>query len=249
MDRVYVAFRVRTSDLAAAVRALKSLGILGINVTMPHKLRVLRYLDRVDNTAAEIGAVNTVIRKGARLFGYNTDGQAAGTALSSLGSLSGLRALILGAGGAARAITYHLSKLAGSIVVLNRTRSTGAELASKIREWNGTSGNSYALNGTNLRREAAHADILINTLPANVFPRFGKILIQNRLVRRGMLVMDTNYRPQSDFLSKARSTGAKAADGLDMLVGQAALSFRLWTGLDAPIDIMHHAAVEARASQ
>jgi len=249
MDHVYVAFRVRMSDLGAAVQGLKSLRVLGINVTMPHKLRVLSYLDRIDNTAREIGAVNTVIRSGTSLLGYNTDGQAAVTALSNLESLSGMRALVLGAGGAARAITYHLSKLTGSIVILNRTRSKGMTLASKIRGWNGTLANAYGLNRTNFRREASHADLLINTLPARAFPRFAKILLQERLVSRGMLVMDANYQPESDFLAEARFAGAKAADGLEMLIEQAALSFRLWTGLDAPIDIMRKAAVEARPTQ
>jgi len=247
MDLVYVPFRVRRSELGAAIEGFRSLGVLGINITMPHKSRVLRFLDRIDDTAREIGAVNTVVRKSARLHGYNTDGEAAVTALLHLGSLSGRKALILGAGGAAKAIAYQLSETADSIVILNRTRSNGARLASKITKWNGIPSRSYSLDRANLRREARRGNLLINTLPVHVFPRFAKMLIQEGLAARDMLVMDANYNPESDFLTKARLTGARAIDGLEMLVEQAALSFKLWTGLDAPIDVMREAAVEARA--
>lgn len=249
MDHVYVPFRVRRNELGTAIEGFRSLGVLGINVTMPHKSRVLRFLDRIDDTAREIGAVNTVVRKSARLHGYNTDGKAAVTALSHLGSLSGRKALILGAGGAAKAIAYQLSETAESIVILNRTRSNGARLASNITKWHGIPSHSYALSGMNLRREARGLDLLINTLPAHVFARFDKILIKEIVAERDILVMDANYEPSSDFLTKARLAGANAIDGLEMLIEQAALSFKLWTGLDAPIDVMRNAAMEEKANR
>ena len=249
MNIVYVAFLVRRSGLGSAIEGFRSLGVLGINITMPHKSRVLRFLDRIDDTAQEIGAVNTVVRRSSKLHGYSTDGQAAVKALSRLGSLSGRRAVILGAGGAAKAIAYNLSKMVDTIVILNRTRSKGARLASKVTKWSEASSRSYALEKTNLRREVGRGDLLINTLPVDAFPRFGKILIQKRLIRRDMLVMDANYRPKTDFLAKASLAGAKAIDGLEMLIEQAALSFKLWTGVNAPIAVMRKAAVEARARQ
>ena len=247
MNIVYVAFRVQESQLAAAIEGFKSLGALGINITMPHKSRVLRFLDRIDDTAQEIGAVNTVVRRSSKLHGYNTDGHAAVKALSDLESLSDRRAVILGAGGAAKAIAYQLSKIVETIVILNRTPSKGARLASKVTEWGEASSCSYALDKANLRREVAQANILINTLPVDVFPRFGKILIREKLAGRDMLVMDANYKPKTDFLAKASLAGAKAIDGLEMLIEQAALSFELWTGVNAPIAVMRKAAVEARA--
>ena len=247
MNLVYVPFRVRTSELGAAIEGLRSLGVLGINVTMPHKSRVLRFLDRVDDTAREIGAVNTVVRRSAGLHGYNTDGKAAVSALSELGSLSGRTVLILGAGGAAKAIAYQLSKMAETVVILNRTRSNGAQLARMITKWNGIPSRSYALNKANLRRETGRTNLLINTLPANVLPPFGKILTQEGLAARDMLVMDANYGLKNEFLATARNVGVKAIDGLEMLIQQAALSFKLWTGLNAPINAMRKAALEARA--
>jgi len=249
MDFVYVPFRVRTNELKAAIEGIRSLGILGVNVTIPHKTRVLPLLDASERTALQIGAVNTIVRNDDRLRGYNTDGQAALAVLQSLaGSLLGRRAVILGAGGAARAIVYYLSKKVESIAILNRTRSKASSIASKIARLRGITSRSYGLNKASLQRELGQADLLINTIPADAFARLGNILIQEQLVRQDMVVFDVNYKPKNDFLINAKLAGAKATDGLDMLVRQAALSFTLWTGREAPIDIMREAAIQARAT-
>jgi shikimate dehydrogenase len=248
MDIVYVGFRVRESQLGRAIHGFKSVQVLGINVTMPHKSRVLRFLDKVDNTAQEIGAVNTIVRRGTALHGHNTDGEAALTSLSNHGSIAGSRALILGAGGAAKAIAYHLSKIAETMTVLNRTRSNGARLSSNIKKWSGIPTHSDTLVKKNLCREAGKANLLINTLPAHVFSRYGRILTEEKITGQGMFVMDVNYAPESNFLDKTRRMGAKAIDGLEMLIEQAALSFNLWTGMAAPIAVMRKAAVEARST-
>jgi shikimate dehydrogenase len=137
--------------------------------------------------------------------------------------------------------------MAETVVILNRTRSNGAQLARMITKWNGIPSRSYALNKANLCRETGRTNLLINTLPANVLPPFNKILAQEELAARGMLVMDANYGLKNEFLATARNVGLKAIDGLEMLIQQAALSFKLWTGLDAPINAMRKAALEARA--
>jgi len=249
MDLVYVALRVRDAELAAAIRGLKALGFLGVNVTMPHKSRILPLLDNIEKTAREIGAVNTIARKSDVLWGYNTDGKAAATALTELGSLSGRKALILGAGGAASAIAHQLSNTIDGITILNRTRSKGSRLAKKVRKWGKIPATSDSLNKTALTKGTQRSDLIVNTLPVDVFPVFGECLIQERLIRSDMLIMDANYKPKTDFVSKARSQGAKTTDGLEMLIRQAAVSFKLWTGEDAPIDVMRKAAIEARAGQ
>jgi len=247
MDLAYVPFRVPTGELRGAIEGLRSLGVLGFNVMMPHKSSVLRFLDRIDETAEEIGAVNTVVRKQTLLHGYNTDGEGAERALSQLGSLVGRRALILGAGGAAKAIAYYLSKSAETIVILNRTSSNGARLASKITRWSGIPSSSRALTRKNLGMEARGADLLINTLPVHAFAQPSKIVMQDGLIAQDMLVMDVNYAPKSQFLAEAKLAGAKAIDGFEMLIQQAGLSFKLWTGREAPIDAMRRAALEARS--
>ena len=251
MDFTYVAFRVRKRELAQAMEGARALGIVGLNVTRPHKATVMRSLDTIEKTAREIGAVNTIVRSDSGLRGYNTDGQAALEVLRKLGgSLSGTRVAVLGAGGASRAITYYLSKSVERISVLNRTGAKGSRLASEITRWSGTKCRSYRLNEVNLRKETSENNILINTLPVHVFSRFAKTLTQQRLIRPGMIVFDANYYDhKSDFLAKAEQAGAKVSDGLDMLVGQAALSFELWTGRSAPIDVMHEAALNAQKAQ
>ena len=250
MDFVYVAFRVRRTELARAIAGVKALGVTGLNVTIPHKTSVIRFLDTIEKTACEIGAVNTIVRSGRGLRGYNTDGRAALEVLQKLGgSLSGTKASILGAGGAARAIAYYLSNTVDSISILNRHQAKGSSLASEITRWSGNKCRSYQLNNANLRKETSESDILINTLPVQAFPRFAKTLILERLIRPGMIIFDANYHQESSFLADAQSAGAKVSDGLDMLVGQAALSFELWTGRNAPIDVMREAALDAQKAQ
>ena len=250
MDFVYVAFRVRRTELARAIAGVKALGVAGLNVTIPHKTSVIRFLDTVEKTAREIGAVNTIVRSGRGLRGHNTDGRAALEVLQKLGgSLSGTKASILGAGGAARAIAYYLSNTVESISILNRTQANGSGLASEITRWSGKKCRSCQLNNANLRKETSESDILITTLPVQAFPRFAKMLILERLTRPGMIIFDANYHQESGFLADAQSAGAKVSDGLDMLVSQAALSFELWTGRKAPIDVMHEAALKAKQAR
>jgi len=250
MDFVYVAFRVRRRELARAIGGISALGIAGLNVTRPHKTSVIHFLDTIENTAREIGAVNTIARSGRGLRGYNTDGRASLEILQKLGgSLSGTKAAILGAGGAARAIAYYLSNTAESISILNRTRAKGSSLASEITRWSGNRCRSCQLTKANLRKEASESDILINTLPVHAFPRFARTLIRERLVRPGMIIFDANYDHKSSFLADAESAGARVSDGLDMLVSQAALSFELWTGRRPPIDVMYKAALKAKQAR
>jgi shikimate dehydrogenase len=247
MDYVYVAFRIRRDQLARAIAGFRALGIVGVNVTRPHKTSIMRFLDGIERNAREIGAVNTVVNTDGTLRGYNTDGQAALDVLREMdGSLSDKKVVILGAGGAARGITHFLSKTVPCISMLNRTRSRGSKLAAEIARRSKAQCRAYGLSKADLRREVPQADLLINTLPVDIFPSFGAILIHEGLVRPGMIVFDANYVHRSDFLVEAERAGAIVTDGLEMLVRQAALSFKLWTGRDPPIDIMRAAATDAK---
>jgi shikimate dehydrogenase len=247
LDFVYVAFRVRRDELARAAEGFRALGILGVNVTRPLKTSVMRFLDTIDRNAREIGAVNTIVNTHGTLRGYNTDGQAALSVLQEIGGpLSGKRVVILGAGGAARAITRHLSDTVPSISILNRTRVKGSRLSAEITRRSKAECRAYGLSKADLRKEVSQADLVINTLPVDVLPRFGATLIREGLIRPGMTVFDANYSHRGDFLVEAEHAGAVVTDGLEMLVRQAALSFKLWTGRDAPIDVMRAAAKEAR---
>ena len=247
IDFVYVAFRVRGDELARAIEGFRAIGIVGVNVTRPHKIGVLRLLDKIESDAREIGAVNTIVNTDGTLRGYNTDGQAALDLLEETGgSLSGKRVVILGAGGAARAIARHLSKTVSSISILNRTYVKGSGLSAEITRRSKVKCRAHRLSKAELREEVPRADVLINTLPVDVLPRFGAILIHEGLIRPRMFVFDANYLHHGNFLVEAEHAGAIVTDGLDMLVRQAALSFKLWTGRDPPIDIMRAAAKVAR---
>jgi shikimate dehydrogenase len=246
IDFVYVAFRVRGDELADAMEGFRALRIVGVNVTHPHKIGVMRLLDKIERNAREIGAVNTIVNNNGTLRGYNTDGRAALDVLEEIGgSLSGKRVVILGAGGAARAIARHLSKTVPSISILNRTHVKGSRLLAEITRRSKVKCQAYGLSKADLRKEVPRADLVINTLPVDVLPRFGATLIHEELIRPGMIVFDANYLHHSDFLVEAEHAGAIVTDGLDMLVRQAALSFKLWTGRDPPIDVMRAAAKKA----
>jgi len=247
MDFVYVAFRVRRDELARAMAGFRALGILGVNVTRPHKTSVIRLLDGIERNAREIGAVNTIANADGTLRGYNTDGQAALDVLQEIGGpLSDKKVVILGAGGAARAITHFLSKTVPRISILNRTRARGSRLSAEIARRSKVQFRAYGLSKAGLSKEVPQADLLINTLPVDIFPRFGARLIHEGLIRPGMIVFDTNYVHRSDFLVDAERAGAIVTDGLEMLIRQAALSFKLWTGRDPPIGVMRAAAKEAK---
>jgi len=247
MDFVYVAFRVRRDELARAMAGFRALGILGVNVTRPHKTSVIRLLDGIERNAREIGAVNTIANADGTLRGYNTDAQAALDVLQEIGGpLSDKKVVILGAGGAARAITHFLSKTVPRISILNRTRAKGSRLSAETARRSKAQFRAYGLSKADLSKEVRQADLLINTLPVDIFPRFGARLIHEGLIRPGMIVFDTNYVHCSDFLVDAERAGAIVTDGLEMLVRQAALSFKLWTGRDPPIGVMRAAAKEAK---
>jgi shikimate dehydrogenase len=250
MDYVYVAFRIRRNQLARATAGFRALGIVGVNVTRPHKTSIVRFLDRIERNAREIGAVNTVVNTDGTLCGYNTDGQAALGVLQGIaGSLSDKKVVILGAGGAARAITHFLSKTVPCISILNRTHSRGSKLAAETARRSKAQCRAYGLTKADLRKEVPEADLVINTLPVDIFPRFGAILVREELIRPGMIIFDANYVHRSDFLVNAERAGATATDGLEMLVRQAALSFRLWTGREPPIDVMCAAANQAKGGK
>jgi shikimate dehydrogenase len=247
MDYVYVAFRIRRDQLARAIAGFRALGIVGVNVTRPHKTSIMRFLDGIEKNAREIGAVNTVVNTDGTLRGYNTDGQAALDVLQEIGGpLSDKKVVILGAGGAARAITHFLSKTVPRISILNRTRARGSRLSAEIARRSKAQCRAYGLSKADLRKEVPEADLAINTLPVDIFPRFGATLLHEGLIRPGMIVFDANYVHRSDFLVDAERAGAIVTDGLEMLVRQAALSFKLWTGRDPPIDVMRAAATEAK---
>jgi len=248
LDFIYVAFTVKAEDLGDAISGARSLGIYGLNVTMPHKISVIKYLDELDERADRIKSVNTILNRNGKLIGYTTDGIGVLNALKYNGiDPKGKKVVILGAGGAARSASYALSEVAGELVILNRTIERARNLASKVRKLIGSHVNVKwdGLTEESLRREIREADILINATPVGMSPDVNGTLVEKRLLHPDMVVFDMIYHPlKTRLLREAEEVGAKTINGLSMLIHQGAASFKIWTGVEAPVDVMMKAAEE-----
>jgi shikimate dehydrogenase len=240
VDMVYLAFDVLPERLASAVEGLRSLGMRGVNVTVPHKEKVIELLDMIDPLAARIGAVNTVVNDQDRLCGYNTDVAGFLSALRSLlpGGSQGLRCLVAGAGGAARAIVAALSEEgAAEIRVHNRTFERAEALCEAASGW----GRSVceAVADEDLTARVRAADLLVNATSVGLATSVKESAIPVDIIDSHQVVMDVVYGPRpTALLAAAKAKGAAVLDGKEMLVMQAASSYLLWTGLKPPIEIM-----------
>ncbi|AFK23195.1 shikimate dehydrogenase [Pyrococcus sp. ST04] len=235
INAVYVAFEVFPEQLRDAILGVRALGIAGLNVTMPHKEKIIEYLDKVSPDSKAISSVNTVINSNGELIGYTTDGTGARKALERFTNVEGSRVLILGAGGAGKAIAYELAKYS-DVVVLNRT----PEKARALEKF-GIKGD--ALTMENLSYYIEWADILINATSVGM----GKYesLVPKELLREGLVVMDIVYKPiKTKLLKDAEKAGCLTVDGLWMLVYQGAESFKLWTGIHPDVELMRRVALE-----
>jgi shikimate dehydrogenase len=220
----------------------------GVNLTIPHKTAVLNYLDEISTAAQLMGAVNTVVRQGDRLVGENTDGKGFMQALRQDAGMdpSGMHVVVLGAGGAARAITVELA-LAGAehITVVNRQPVRGHALVDLLNEKTPVKANFVAWDQTFALPDGV--DVLVNATSIGLFPKVeAKPDLDYATLHPGMTVCDVIPNPpQTPFLHQARLRGASTLDGLGMLVYQGAIGFKLWTGLDAPVHVMRQALEEA----
>jgi shikimate dehydrogenase len=237
IDAAYLAFDVPPSDLAAALAGMRALGIRQLAVSIPHKLAVMALLDEVNETARQIGAVNTITQEGGRLVGTNTDWQGAIAALERQAGadLSGSRAIVLGAGGAARAAVFGLVRQGASVVILNRTASKAADLAAAL---------GAASAGPLTDLAALDYDVLVNTTSVGL--REDASPIPESSIREGSIVMDAVYDPaETRLLREAKRRGAQTVAGKWWLVYQAAGQLEAWTQRPAPIHVMARAFDDA----
>ncbi len=245
LDYVYVPFPVTAAELPDAVAGLRALGLRGANVTVPHKVAAAGLLDELDETAAALGAVNTIVVDGGRLRGFNTDVAGFARALGEVWvePAAAPRVLLLGAGGAARAVALALADLGLATTVVNRDLANAERLVETIFAARPRAELAAApLAALDAALVGAH-DLLVNATSLGL-PGTGKVpaaLADN--VLRGQVVVDLVYgEGPTDFLAAARARGAGTVDGLSMLVWQAAAAFELWTGVPAPVQVMRDAA-------
>jgi shikimate dehydrogenase len=240
VDAAFVALPVRPDELGAAIAGARALDLLGLSVTMPHKAAVQAHLDVVGPEAEALDAVNCIVREGDRLVGTNTDGRGFVDALASASvDLVGARVLVLGAGGAARAVVHALAG-EGPAEIGIANRSTDRAKAAVL------------LGGRNARiaevDEAPDFDVVVNATSVGMGVPAGDaaLPLPSGALRPGQVVVDLVYEPvETGLLAAARAAGATAVDGVGMLVHQAAHAFRWWTGVDAPVAVMERAAREA----
>jgi shikimate dehydrogenase len=244
MNAVYVPFQVKTAALASSIQALRVLGIKGFNVTAHHKVKVIRHLDNLEGSAAEIGSVNTVVNEKGTLHGHNTDGIGAIRALKEAGvSAEGKSVLIFGAGGAGRAIAHTLTPKASSIQLVNRTASKAMELASRLHRRYGVTVETAPLSAS-IAGLVKGADILVNASSMGMDGR-ADVPVRGEWLHSGQCVLDIVYKPfRTKLLKLADKAGATTVTGLDMLVNQGACSFELWTKRKAPIFEMRQAMTQ-----
>lgn len=239
-DYIYLAFRVKREALEQAIIGMRALNIAGLNVTIPHKVAVIQLLDRLDHLAEMIGSVNTIVNDGGILTGYNTD--ATGflkPLLKRRIELKGRKAIILGAGGAARAISFVLVDRGVSLTIINRTLDKAIDCARQVNNTLHSDVAALALNPENLKRAIGQADILINATSIGMSPDVNETPLKKDWLRPGLIVYDIVYNPmETKLLKEARGAGAMAISGTDMLIWQGALAFEKWTGMQAPVDLM-----------
>ena len=238
MKRVYVPFRIPEADLGRWLQHCQKLGVRGLSVTIPHKEAVIARCNKVASVVRGIGAVNTMVfDKDGTVRGYNTDYPAAMESLQQVlqvnkdreQPLSGVNALILGAGGVAKAVAFGLAQQGATIVNSSRTKQRAAELAE-------------AVDGKAIEWDMRHhftPDVLLNGTPVGMHPNMDVTPWEQEYLRPGMVVFDTVYNPEQTLLVKlARESQCRVITGVDMFIRQAALQFQLFTGEEAPMDLM-----------
>jgi len=249
MDYLYVPFRVRKGELGKALEGMRAMNIRGLNVTIPHKVAVLPFLDKLDPLAQKIGAVNTIVNDDGVLTGYNTDATGFLQALLEKGiEPGGKNAVILGAGGASRAISFVLAERGAHLVILNRQLELdwAEELANRISQSFKKEVNALEINKKNLAMVLEKATLLVNATSVGMSPNVDGTLVPAELLKPGLVVFDVVYNPfQTRLLREAEAAGARTISGLDMLVWQGALAFEKWTGRKAPFDLMKEEAIKA----
>jgi len=241
----YVNMEVTPEDLGAAVRGAKAMGFRGFNCSLPHKVAVIPHLDGLGESAAVMGAVNCVVRRGEKLIGENTDGKGFLKSLEAAIDPKGKSVVLFGAGGAARAIAVELG-LAGTkrITIVNRSEPRGAELVALLRDklkldadlvvWTG----DYAV--------PAGTDIVINGTSIGLYDPEARLALEVDSLTPGMVVADVVFSPvRTRFLDDAAARGCRAIDGLGMLVNQGIVGVQYWTGISPDADVMRRALESA----
>jgi shikimate dehydrogenase len=250
LNFVYLAFKVE--DLPGAVKGLRSLGNLrGFSVTIPHKVAIMPLLDEVEQTAKNIGAVNTIVIESGRLIGSNTDASGALRALTEAGAaLRGEKVVMLGSGGAARAIAFALAAGAGiaKLTLLGIDEKERTALAKDLKAKTSLQLSDGTITDDALRRAIEESKVLLHCTPLGMHPNVRESCVPASLLKPHLIVMDIVYNPlETKLLADAKAAGCKTIRGVEMFLNQAVGQFELWTKQKAPADVMRK-VLESRFS-
>ena len=240
LDYAYLAFEVEEGFLEEGLNAMKTFNAKGFNVTMPHKEKVIEFLDEVSEDAKIIGSVNTVLNDNGKLIGYNTDGRGFVKALEESNvEYKGKKIVMVGAGGAAKAVAVQLAfDGAKEVVIMNRTLSKAEDIMNSINGNIPTSGaRALEFDEVILKEELKDSAILVNCTPIGMKNTIEQCIVSNKdTLHKDLFVADIIYDPlQTKLMSTAEELGCKTMNGINMMIYQGALAFRIWTGEEMPI--------------
>jgi len=242
----YIAFHVKNDQLKKAIDGMRAFQIQGMNVTIPHKLSVIPFLDEIDPLANQIGAINTIKNVDGRLIGRNTDGEAAIQAISDAGiTLKNKKVVIIGTGGAARAIAFYMAKETQEITLINRSQPSMQLLKENLEKYYSITIKSRLQSDPCNKALIADADILINTTPIGMIPKIEESPIPAEWMHNKLFVFDIVYNPMNTkLLQNAHQCGCATLGGLDMLINQGALAFEWWTSKKPNRQLMKQRVLE-----
>lgn len=247
LDYFYFPIEIGKEDLEVVLKGLRHMNFAGFNVTKPNKVRVIKYLDEVDELAGKIGAVNTVKMIEGKLKGYNTDGEGYVESLrQDLGfEPKGKRFTLLGAGGAGRAIAFTLANHgAEHINILNRSIDCAQRVATEINASVNHCAECIPLSDENLKKCIDSSDVIINATGVGMIPHTDRTPFSKELLNSNIIVSDITYNPlKTKLLEEAEEVGCKTHNGVGMLIHQGAKAFEIWTGIKAPVKEMTNTVV------
>jgi len=240
LNCVYLAFKIPSFKLKEAIDGLRILNVIGFNVTIPHKISIINFLDEIDSKAKNIGAINTVLNKNGKFIGFNTDIDGVFFAFDKSNvSINNNTCLIIGAGGAAKACAHAFSiRKCKKIIILNRNLEKAILLSKEIKEKYNIESLYGELNKENIEKFSNMSDIIVNATPLGSYYSLNESIFPKDFLRKDLVVFDVVYNPiKTKLIKDAIDKGAKIVYGIDMLIGQAAKAFKIWTGLEPPIEI------------
>ncbi|MFX1294825.1 MAG: shikimate dehydrogenase [Promethearchaeota archaeon] len=246
LNYAYIALRVDNDKVKEAIEGIRSLNIRGANVTVPHKINAMQYLDEIDPVAENIGAINTILNKDGHLYGTNTDGIGAIRSLNEENiKLKNKKIVMIGAGGVARPISYNFAPDAKEFVLFDIVESAVQILTQDLVQKIGGTIKGFKSDSALIAKEIQDADIFINATPIGMHPNINESVIPKNLLREDLVVFDVVYNPlETKLLMDAKDIGAKAISGVMMLVYQGVAAFELWTGQKAPVHLMKKMVLE-----